>query len=504
MGQSAAITTPVPVQPSRLPTLLAAGIGGFMLSIDMFLVTVALPRVGADFGASSELVGWVVSANALTMGVFTVAAGRLGDILGRRLVYMTGLVLFTLASIACGLSEALWQLIAARAVQGVGAAAMWPGTLALLVQAFPASQRGRAIGLSGGIAGIGLLLGPVLGGLLAGADSWRWVFFINAPVGMLALVFCAWGVRESRDESVTRQVDWLGVSLVSLALLLLLLGIRHGAVLGWGGVQTWGLLLSGAFFFYAFVVWQKRASVPLIDLSLFFNRTFAVACAVSFLFFAGNFGALPFLSLFMQNYLGFGPLEAGLAFLPSTLPVAVTLLLGGAIAQRHAARIGTVFAIAGACLIAAGVLMVVLLTPESGYWVGLLPSYVVRGIGIGLMISATSFAAVSALPPQKSGFASGTLSMARQVGTAFGVALCAAVYVDALGAALPPAVASNAPTLAAAERFFVRAPQELQAATGQAIVDGLVWMTIVTTAVFALAVALTLLMKGPRREALAN
>jgi len=498
VSQSAATASAVPAQPARLPTLMAAGIGGFMLSIDMFLVTVALPRIGADFAASSELVGWVVSANALMMGVFTIAAGRLGDILGRKRVYMFGLALFTLASIACGLSDALWQLIAARAIQGIGAAAMWPGTLALLVQAFPVNQRGKAIGVSGGIAGIGLLLGPVLGGLLAGADSWRWVFFINAPVGLLAFVFCAVGVRESRDDTVTRQVDWFGVTLISLALLLLLVGIRQGAVLGWGASATWALLLSGAFLGYAFVAWQKRARAPLIDLSLFFNRSFAIACAVSFLFFVGNFGALPFLSLFTQNYLGFGPLEAGLAFIPATLPVAVTLLIGGSIAQKHAERIGVVFAIAGACLIAAGIWVIFVLTPESGYWLGLMPSYVVRGIGIGLMISATSFAAVSALPPQKSGFASGTLSMARQVGTAFGVALCAAVYVDALGAALPPAAASNAPTLAAAERFLVRAPEALQPLVGQAIVDGLVWMTVVTTAVFAVGVALTLLIRRPR------
>jgi EmrB/QacA subfamily drug resistance transporter len=495
MSQATAIASPIPTQPQRVPTLMAAGIGGFMLSIDMFLVTVALPRIGADFAATSELVGWVVSANALTQGVFTIAAGRVGDIVGRKLVFMTGLTLFTLASIACGLSAELWQLIVGRAVQGLGAAAMWPGTLSLLVQAFPANQRGRAIGISGGIAGIGLLLGPVLGGLLAGADSWRWVFFINAPVGLLALVFCVWGVRESRDDTVTRQVDWLGVTLVSLALLLLLVGIRQGSMLGWGSMQTWALLLSGAFVGYTFIVWQKRAAVPLIDLSLFFNRTFAIACAVSFLFFAGNFGALPFLSLYMQNFMGFGPLDAGLAFLPSTLPVAITLLIGGSIAQKHAARIGVVFAIAGACVIVAGVWLALVLTPQSTYWDALLPSYIIRGIGIGLMVSATSFAAVSALPPQQSGFASGTLSMARQVGTAFGVALCAAVYVDALSAALPPAAAGNAPTLAAAERFFVRAPEALQPAVAQAIVDGLIWMTVVTTAIFAVAVALTLLMR---------
>ncbi|MDF3075219.1 MAG: transporter [Alphaproteobacteria bacterium] len=495
MSQAAALATPIAAQPQRVPTLLAAGIGGFMLSIDMFLVTVALPRIGADFAATSELVGWVVSANALTQGVFTIAAGRVGDIVGRKLVFMTGLTLFTLASIACGLSAELWQLILARAVQGLGAAAMWPGTLSLLVQAFPANQRGKAIGISGGIAGIGLLLGPVLGGLLAGADSWRWVFFINAPVGLLAFVFCAWGVRESRDDTVTRQVDWLGVTLVSLSLLLLLVGIRQGSMLGWASLQTWALLLSGAFVGYTFIAWQKRVAVPLIDLSLFFNRTFAIACAVSFLFFAGNFGALPFLSLYMQNFMGFGPLDAGLAFLPSTLPVAITLLIGGSIAQKHAARIGVVFAIAGACVIVAGLWLALVLTPQSSYWGALLPSYVIRGIGIGLMVSATSFAAVSALPPQQSGFASGTLSMARQVGTAFGVALCAAVYVDALSAALPPAAAGNAPTLAAAERFFVRAPEALQPAVAQAIVDGLIWMTVVTTAIFAVAVALTLLMR---------
>jgi predicted MFS family arabinose efflux permease len=268
------------------------------------------------------------------------------------------------------------------------------------------------------------------------------------------------------------------------------------------------VLLAGALALGGAFLWlEARLKHPLVEVALFANRTFAIACLCSFLFYAANFGALPYLSLFTQNFLGFGPLEGGLAFIPSTLPVALMMLFGGGLAQRHAARIGVLFAIAGLCLIAAGLLIVFTLTPAAGYWLGLLPSYVVRGLGIGLMVSATSYAAVSALPPEKSGLTSGTLSMARQVGTAFGVGLCAMAYTNALQSALPPAAAGNAPALAAAVRFHVATPPDVPAALmpslAQAIVDGLIGLSIVTTLIFGVVVALTFLIRRPPRLTLA-
>ncbi len=491
----------------RRQVLLAAGIGSFVLTVDMFVVTVALPRIAADFQAPPDLIGWVVSANALAQGVLTLAMGRLGDIVGRKRVYMSGLVLFLLGSIGCGIAANIWQLIAFRALQGVAASAMWPGTLSLLVQAFPASQRGKAIGLSGGIAGIGLIVGPPLGGLLAQAETWRWVFFVNVPVVLAALWFTWRGVAESRDHTVPKVVDWAGAALLIAALLMLLIGLRLGWTTAWLATPTVALLVGAVLFAGAFVWLEARLKTPLVDISLFANRTFAIACLCSFLFYAANFGALPYLSLFTQNFLGFSPLEGGLAFTPSTLPVALMMLFGGALAQRHADRIGVLFAIAGICLIAAGVLLIFSLTPENGYWIGLLPSYVVRGVGIGLMISATSYAAVTALPPEKSGLTSGTLSMARQVGTAFGVGLCAMAYTHALQTALPPAAVGNAPALAAAVRFHVAGPPDVPAslgpALGHAITDGLVGMSVMTTVVFAAVVALTFFIRRPKKLVLA-
>ena len=487
----------------RRQVLLAAGIGSFVLTVDMFLVTVALPRIATAFTAPPDLIGWVVSANALAMGVLTLAMGRLGDILGRKRIYMAGLILFLLGSVGCGLAGDIWQLIGFRVVQGIGSSAMWPGTLSLLVQAFPASQRGKAIGLSGGIAGLGLIIAPPLGGLLAELGNWRWVFFVNIPVVLAALYFTWRGVVESRDETVPKVVDWAGVALLTIGLLLLLIGIRRGSTESWTATPTLALLLGSALIFAVFVWLERRLKVPLIDVSLFANRTFAIACACAFLFFAGNFGALPYLSLFTQNFLNFGPLEGGLAFVPACVPVAVMMLYGGALAQRHAERIGVIFAIAGLCLIAAGVYLIFVLTPETGYWLGLLPSYLIRGIGIGLMVSATSYAAISALPPQKSGLTSGTLSMARQVGTAFGVGLCAMAYTHGLQSALPPAAAGNAPALAAAVRFHVADPSvlpvELAPAVSQAIVNGLIDISIVSTLVFAIAVGLTFFIRRPNR-----
>lgn len=491
----------------RRQVLLAAGIGSFVLTVDMFVVTVALPRIATAFAAPPDLIGWVVSANALAQGVLTLAMGRLGDVLGRKRVYMSGLALFLLGSVGCGLAQSIWQLIAFRALQGVAAASMWPGTLSLLVQAFPASQRGKAIGLSGGIAGIGLIIGPPLGGLLAQAETWRFVFFVNVPVVLAALWFAGRGVSESRDHTVPRVIDWGGVALLTATLTLLLIGLRIGWTQSWTATPTLVLLAGALALGGAFLWLESRLKHPLVEVALFANRTFAIACLCSFLFYAANFGALPYLSLFTQNFLGFGPLEGGLAFIPSTLPVALMMLFGGGLAQRHAARIGVLFAIAGVCLIAAGLLIVFTLTPAAGYWVGLLPSYVVRGLGIGLMISATSYAAVSALPPEKSGLTSGTLSMARQVGTAFGVGLCAMVYTNALQSALPPAAAGNAPALAAAVRFHVAAPPDVPAALmpslAQAIVDGLIGLSIVTTLIFGVVVALTFLIRRPRRLTLA-
>ena len=476
---------------ARRAVLAAMGLGSLLLTADMFVVTVALPSIASEFAAAPDQVSWVMAANALALGVFTLAMGRLGDIIGRKRVYMAGLIVYMAMSLACGLSNSIWMLIGFRTLQGLGAAAMWPGSLSLLVQAFPPEQRGRVIGIQGGIAGIGLIIGPLMGGLLASLDSWRWVFFVNLPIGVIALLLTARGVGESRDETVAKRIDWLGVALISLALLVLMVGVKQATLHGIAAAPAWGPIAGCVALLGLFVAWERHTATPLIELNLFLNRQFAIACAVAFLFFAGNFGALPYLSLFMQNFLDLNAWEGGLAFLPATAPVALTMLLGGGFAQKNAHRIGLVFALAGTFLIAAGIWIILFVTPHSSYWFGLMPSYVIRGVGIGLMVSATSFAAMSSLPPQKSGLASGTVSMARQIGTGIGVALCAAAFVSAIQGSLP--VGADAQAVGQALRFHA-----VNEAMRQPVIDGFMGMTIFSTVLFVAAVLLALTLKAKK------
>ena len=428
----------------------------------------------------------------LVLAIFPIVMGRLGDIFGRRRVYLIGLAVFVASSAACGAAPSIEWLVVFRVLQGLGAAIMMPGTLSLITQAFPAHQRGLAIGIWSGVSGLGLIAGPILGGLLVQGDNWRLIFYVNLPLGLLALAMALRWVPESRDELVPPVVDWLGLALLSTALFLIMLGVSAGSKAGWFAPFILACFVLGLGLLAVFVAVERRVRYPLIDLSLFRNATFVMACLSAFLFSAAVFGAQPFTSLFMQNTWGFTPLQGGLAFVPATILVALLMPVSGIMGQRLGARMRLIV-ILGSLMVAVSFVYLLRLDVTSGYLDSFLPAFLLRGAGIGLVMSATSYAVVTAAPLAKVGLASGTLTMARNLGTAMGVAIFGTVYLQYIDAAmqplqrgivLPPNVQG---IIAGAEHFIATAEPGYHAFVLSAIVDGFVHIAFGAVVITSLA-----------------
>ncbi len=491
-----------PDSPSKWLTMLAVCLGLGMLMIDTFVVNVAFPAIGRDLQASLSTAEWTVSGYVLVLGVLPLAMGRLGDIFGRRRIYLAGLVVFISASMVSGLAPDIRTLIAARVLQGAGAAVMMPGTLSIITHAFPARQRGLAIGVWGGVSGLGLIAGPILGGLLVRGDQWRWIFWINAPVGVAALIMAVLFVAESRDTSAPRKVDWPGVALLAASLGLVMFGITQGNDQGWASPAIVACFVAGVAFAIAFLLVETRAPVPLVHLALFRRGTFVMACLSAFLFSAAVFGSQPYTSLFMQNSMGFSPLQAGFAFIPSPAIVATLMPVSGMLGQRLGPRLRVVV-IAGSLLVACSFLYTLRMEPGSTYTSVLLPAFILRGMGIGLVMSATSLAVMNSAPVAMSGLASGTLTMFRQVGTALGVALFGAVFLHHVHSAIPDATRNLPPdqsarVVAAAEHFVAAGPGDTRAEADRIIVDGFVLVAAYGVLVTAVATASAFFIR-PRR-----
>jgi len=436
--------------PSKWLVLLTAGVGLLMLYIDLFIVNVALPAIGHGFHAPLSTASWTISGYVLMIGILPMGMGRLGDLWGQRAIYLAGLVIFTTASLACGLAPGITFLIIFRVIQGVGAAIMTPGTLSILVRAFPPEQHGLAIGLNGGISGLGLIAGPVLGGLLVQGDSWRWIFFVNLPVGILAIIMTILFVQETREVNGPVSIDWAGLAFLSLGLLFLLFGFTQAGDVGWTNSEVLLSCLLGVIILALFVVTEQRVRQPLINLSLFRNLPFVMGCLSFFLFSAALFGSQPYWSLLMQNTWGYSPIQGGLAFLPATVLIALFTPLAGLLAQWAGPRL-YLFLLLGLLLVGGSFLYVVLtLTAQSGYVDGLLPSFIARGFGIPLFLPCATFAIIRSVSAKQSGLASGTLGMARNIGTAFGVAVLSQVYLFHINATLPASLAGGK---VAAEQF---------------------------------------------------
>ncbi|TGA97484.1 DHA2 family efflux MFS transporter permease subunit [Sporolactobacillus shoreae] len=407
-------------------TLGVTCLGLMLLNIDTFIVNVALPSIGEDMHASVSIVSWVVSVYVLMLGALPAGFGRIGDILGQKRFYIGGLFLFTLASTACGLAPNMGWFIVSRAFQGIGAAAITPGTLALLIPAFPKKQRGLAIGLNGGIGGLGLVLGPFLGGIITSALGWRWIFFVNIPIGLSAILLTIIFVVENQHLEKTRKIDWLGMLYLSIGLFPILYAFTRSENDGFDPVASVAVLI-GLGIIGLFVFEERRTKDPLISLSLLKNTAFTMPCISLFLFSAALFGSQPYWSLFFQNFWGFSALEGGVALLPTTVLIALLTPFLGIMIQKHERNLRYIVML-GVFLVGISFLFTVLLSKQSNYLNTFLPSMLIRGIGIPILMTSISLSIMNAVPEKKAGLAAGMYNMSRNIGTSIGVSLLGQVY----------------------------------------------------------------------------
>jgi EmrB/QacA subfamily drug resistance transporter len=416
----------------------------FMVMLDNTVVNVALPSIQEDLDTSISGLEWTVNAYTLAFAVLLVTGGRLGDIFGRRRVFLGGVVVFGLSSAFIGLSQTDEWLVAGRVVQGIGAAFMMPATLSIITNAFPPHERGKAIGTWAGVSALALAIGPVVGGFLVEHVSWQSIFFLNLPVAVAAIVVTLYATPESRDETATHQVDLGGVATLTIGLAALVLALVEGNAWGWGSAGIIALLATAAIALIGFAAVERRSAEPMVDFAFFRSRSFLGANVVAFVVSFAMLAMFFFLALYMQNVNGYSPLEAGIRFLPST---AVIIVLGP-IAGRLTDRIGPrPLMTAGLLLVAGALFWQGHLEVDSGYG-SLVGGFVLMGLGMGLVMSPMSAAAMNAVAPQKAGVASGILSMSRMVGGTFGVAAMGALIVG-LGRAR---LGDLLPALPAAER----------------------------------------------------
>jgi len=396
----------------------------FMVMLDNTVVNIALPAIRAQFHASISNLSWTVNAYTLVFGVLLVTGGRLGDVFGRKRMFLAGVVVFTLGSIGAGLSQSIDQLIVFRGVQGIGAAFLMPGSLSIITNAFQGPERGRALGLWAGISGLALGMGPVVGGLLVEKAGWEWIFFLNVPVALIAIPVTICAVQESRDPSAIRRVDFAGIITLTIGLGALVLALVQSNDYGWTSSRILAEFAIAAVGLTAFGLLQWRQSDPMLDLSFFRNRTFNAGNATAFLVTFSMFATFFFLTIYMQTILGLSALETGVRFLPMTILIIVTAPIAGRLSDKYGSR----------WLLTGGMTMVSLslflesrITDSSGY-LTLLPAFIVGGIGMGMTMSPMTAAVMGSVDRTKAGAASGVLSMVRMIGGVFGVAALTAVF----------------------------------------------------------------------------
>jgi EmrB/QacA subfamily drug resistance transporter len=405
-------------------TLAAMCFALFMIMLDNTVVNVALPSIQEDLGATLSGLEWTVNAYTLTFAVLLVTGGRLGDIFGRRRMFLFGVVVFAVSSAAIGLAPGESWLVAGRAIQGVGAAFMMPATLSIITNAFPPAERGKAIGTWAGVSALALAIGPVVGGALAEYVSWRAIFFLNLPVAVGAVAVTLFATHESRDETTQHRVDIPGIAALSVALTALVLALVEGNSWGWGSPEIIALFSLAVVSLIAFALLEPRVREPMVDFSFFSSRTFLGANVVAFIVTFSMLATFFFIALYMQNILGYSAVEAGVRFLPSTLMIVLIAPLAGRLTDRVGAR---PLMVAGLSLAALSLFLQTRIDVDTGYGL-LLPAFILLGIGMALVMSPMSTAAMNAVSPDKAGVASGILSMSRMVGGTFGVAAIGALF----------------------------------------------------------------------------
>jgi EmrB/QacA subfamily drug resistance transporter len=407
-------------------TLAAVAFGLFMIMLDNTIVNVALPAIEHSLHMSISSLEWIVTAYALTFAALLITGGKLGDMFGRRKMFIVGLVVFTLASLACGLAPSAGFLIGARAVQGIGAALMNPATLSIITATFPPKERGQAIGIWAGVSALALAIGPLLGGLIVDNINWHWIFYVNVPVGIVGIVVSYFFITESRDTTHEQSIDLPGLVTSGASLLALSYALIEGNKHGWTSPEILGLFAGAAVLLAVFILLEMRQRLPMLDLSLFKIGSFVGANLVAMLVSLGMFGVFFFISLYVQNVLGYSPTKAGAIFLPMT----ILIILVAPIAGKLSDRIGSRWLMgAGMTIVGVSLLLYQRIGLHTGFW-SLLPQLMLGGLGMALTMSPMTSAAMGSVPVDKAGVGSGVLNSFRQMGGSLGIALMGAILLS--------------------------------------------------------------------------
>jgi EmrB/QacA subfamily drug resistance transporter len=394
-----------------------------MLLLDITVVNVALPSIERSLHSSFSDLQWVVDAYSLTLAAFLLTSGVLGDMFGRRTIFTVGLVIFSLSSLVCGLATSSNMLNFSRAVQGIGGAAMFATSIALIATAFHGKERGTAFGIYGAVLGAAVAVGPLIGGAITSGIGWRWIFFVNVPIGVAA-VFITLSKIDRSTQTNTRRVDWVGFLTFSGSLFLLVLGLVRGNFDGWGSGKILGLLIGSAALMLAFVVAEWRQKDPMLDLTLFKSRAFNGVSLTAFTLSASIFAMFLYLTFYIQDDLGYGPFQAGLRFLPITLMMFVVSPAAGKLTVKIQSR----YLLGAGLLLVSGGMFLMGMTTRSSTWTELLPGFILSGIGVGLVNPTLASTSVAVVPFQRSGMASGANSTFRQIGIATGIAGLGAIF----------------------------------------------------------------------------
>jgi EmrB/QacA subfamily drug resistance transporter len=439
----------------------------FMATLDNLVVTNALPVISRDLNADLEQLQWVVNAYTLSFATFMLMAVALGDRIGRQRIFLAGLIIFTAASALDALSTEAWMLIASRALQGVGAAALMPLSLTLIAGNVSTKFRPVAIGIWGGVSGLGVALGPLIGGLVLQWWNWQAIFWINVPLGIISIPLILIALPNSFGEKV--RADILGLVLAGLGVLGIVFGIVRGNDAGWSSVQVLVSLIGGGVLMLLFLLWEGRATAPLLPLRLFRDRSFTVANIVGFTFSFGIFGSVFILIQFLQVVQGHTPLEAGVMTMPWTLAPMVVSPLTGILSSRTGTRLPITI---GLVFLAVAIGWIAMILSASLAYSQMWPPFLLAGIGMGLIFAPSSTAVLANMAPENQAKASGTNSTMREVGVSLGVAVLTAVFTGAGGQLTPtgyvhaaiPAVYVGAIAIAIAAVVSIALPSKRRAA----------------------------------------
>jgi EmrB/QacA subfamily drug resistance transporter len=436
---TSSLTLSVPAVPQRVnanAVLTLVAVAQFMIVLDSTIVNVALPTIQRDVGFSEQSLVWVLNAYTLIFGGFLLLGGRLADRLGRRRLFMAGTALFATASLICGVSQSEATLLIARGAQGLGGALVSPAALSIILTSFAeGTERNRALAVWGAIAGAGGAVGLLLGGLLVELLSWRWIFFVNVPIGALLVATAPRRIPESRSQNAAAGYDVEGAVAITLGTIALVYTLIKAQAWGWGSGRTLGGFAAAALLVAAFLVIERRQRNPLVPLRIFSTRSLSASAVTLLLVAASLFGVIFFITLYLQQVLGYSALKTGVAYMPMSLSIIAASTLASRLVDRYSPK--PVLA-SGLLISTAGLLLITRVSGDSDYAGHVLPAMIVMGIGLGMSFVPVTIAGTNGVPPQDSGLASGVLNTMTQVGGALGLAILTSISTprinDALGA----------------------------------------------------------------------